>query len=472
MASFIKINACAAHNMLAHYVTDRRLLRNKHIPFSSELRLCVLFRLAMTPPKGKTFTDLSLPDKSDNLELGKSSSPLLEQLASDALNMVKAGKYDEAILLTTSATIKMVEIRAASWERKANITQELHSALMIMQLDSHNVNAYVRAGNLYSVQGKQKAAIATFEQGCNVACDEETRAMFQERIDAAKARLKRRVDFIIQCPPEIVSNIVNYLDMDTITNACMKVSPIWHTIFLNCPSAWKSIHVLDNYHATKIPGDLLIAVSRHVKNLEVVFTSHEGWDNMLLITACTFSSLRSLSVTGHRYHQRPFANLDILYQFLENISPTLNELHIGQWSPRVSVRWILSTCRNLTSIKFSLGSASEYLAEPLFQRSPNLRYFHMDPMTNPQDGLSLVAQHCPNLAVVNTADFTKFAQLISELPVLQNLKLSYMTMTDDSVRSIAACTSLQFLSLTAMNGLTIEGRELLGQNIKQVVDHK
>ncbi|KAI8137567.1 hypothetical protein BJV82DRAFT_634849 [Fennellomyces sp. T-0311] len=280
----------------------------------------------------------------------------MNALRNSVLEALEESRMAEAISLATTAlqelqanTIDMLELRAKAWSKKANSGEELKDALTMIQVAPGHANGYLCASKLYSMQGYQGVAIETLEKGLNHISPSDTGYLeIRHDHEKAKARSQRRVDFIANCPYDIVPFIVNNIADDTIVESTM-VSRTWHTRILQCQTRWRAFQVGNFrnrvYH-------LLPAVSHHIVELKLVAHPLFLAKCFRLMQRRVYPRLRSLEIEGNGCAP------DQVYRFssdfcgtLPSISGTLTHLHIADISTGLPpLAAILAICRNLSKV--------------------------------------------------------------------------------------------------------------------------
>ncbi|KAI8148071.1 hypothetical protein BJV82DRAFT_316055 [Fennellomyces sp. T-0311] len=322
-------------------------------------------------------------------------------------------------------TVSALEMRAAIWQRKNKLSQELNDELLIIKYDGGDINTHIRVAKLYSIQGKQQDAIDMLERALYISPDNEQEESIQQQITLAKARLDRRIDFITRAPFEIASNIVGRIGCNHQIKEPLNVSKGWREVILQCPQPWESsintLYSCDWFWGTPaVFHKLLPLVSHHVKDL-VVYSHHTTTFNEFFHT-CNFSRLQCLEII--RMFDEDHESLGApLYQALRQL-PVLKNLNI-QAVITVQLGQLLSSCLGLTSlilrvrditdwdtglpsttplktIKISTRMTARPVTaenmESLLRRTPDLRHLRLHPRLD--DILSVIKDKCPKLSTL------------------------------------------------------------------------
>ncbi|KAI9494683.1 hypothetical protein BDB00DRAFT_787030 [Zychaea mexicana] len=146
------------------------------------------------------------------------------------------------------------------------LSEELSEAQERIKAGSQDPNNYVLVGRLFSYQGNQQEAISVLEQGLR-AVPADHQLVIQQQIDAAKTRLDRRIDFIAQCPYELVCNIAIYMETKTAIR-CLFVSRSWRYKLLSCKELWRYVTLNGSGKMTMV-RQTLFAVSEHIGTLYI-----------------------------------------------------------------------------------------------------------------------------------------------------------------------------------------------------------
>ncbi|KAI8148984.1 hypothetical protein BJV82DRAFT_663333 [Fennellomyces sp. T-0311] len=371
--------------------------------------------------------------------------PSLEQLTSGTTEALQNGAYDEAIsqsshliheLLKRAAGL--LKLRHVAWNKKANIAEELGDALQMIEFNPLDIDGYLSAADIYSIQGKQQNVIDTLQKALDVPITDDLRNSIQHQIDAAKQRLDRRVDFIAESPHDVFSSIVHHINGDDAMN-CIEVSHTWRNRLLQSPIPWRAAGSIVKspvgYTKDSATYKLLPLISRHVEELNLVELDPQ---TMVLCIDMTrtqlFPRLRSLYIQHYSTTTPDPGDLSIyLYNALPYIALTLTTLVIDEpCNTIISLGCILSICRNLADLRCTVYSIADCHGDgvpishttsltriclssrataltnvlQLVQLSPNLQFLELDNYEG--DILSVIKyQHCPRLIaiVINKESF-------------------------------------------------------------------
>ncbi|KAI9247143.1 hypothetical protein BDA99DRAFT_526198, partial [Phascolomyces articulosus] len=180
------------------------------------------------------------------------------------------------------------------------LTEEINEILIKIQTNPNNPAHYIHAGVLYSCQGNQQESISICEQGLRYfSSSMEDRLVLQQQLYMAKERLERRVDFLYQCPYEIVCNIISQLDSKSAMQ-CIDVARSWRLKVLNYTDIWKEF-VLHSGISTagkkkKKTTQLLSIISIHVEELLIHARPEKIKRYLGLLKEHNFLNLQSLAI--------------------------------------------------------------------------------------------------------------------------------------------------------------------------------
>ncbi|CDH54738.1 predicted protein [Lichtheimia corymbifera JMRC:FSU:9682] len=100
--------------------------------------------------------------------------------------------------------------RARALAISGNFEAALKDAARIRQLAPSSAGGYLCAGHVYSLQGRQKAAIAIYDQGLAAApLSDPCRQLLIQARSIAQERDSNRIDFIKKLPMDIITNIAS-----------------------------------------------------------------------------------------------------------------------------------------------------------------------------------------------------------------------------------------------------------------------
>ena len=178
------------------------------------------------------------------------------------------------------------------------LVQEITEVLIAKNNDPNDPTNYIRAAKLYSCQGYQQEAVNVLQEGLRVITDTRHYLILEQELDRVMSRLKRRIDFIAQCPYEIVHNIVERLVSyhKNMILVCLNVSTIWHRRLLNQKQIWRSIQLDDSEFGNNV-HQVLADISNVVEHLDISITEDITYRRRIEpIKKYPFNNLRSLKI--------------------------------------------------------------------------------------------------------------------------------------------------------------------------------
>ena len=186
--------------------------------------------------------------------------------------------------------------------------------------------SYLRLGNLYTIQGKQKEAIKTYETALrNISSppplknnsndadiihyqQQEQYQTLIQRKKTAMEQYRKRIDFISMLPKELSFSILAQLNKES-KSACLETCKKWCEILLECPMAWYTVNmnnsnfILEAHIESMVPD---IAPNVRYLSLDTVgkMAGSRFIDEM---SNGTFRNIRSLRITGIYIYNRNFS---------------------------------------------------------------------------------------------------------------------------------------------------------------------
>ncbi|KAI8147216.1 hypothetical protein BJV82DRAFT_379866 [Fennellomyces sp. T-0311] len=373
-------------------------------------------------------------------DLDAAADPLIERQLTIIAKALADEQYDQAIssasrlLIRCSSSIaaRALELRASAWERKASLKNELEDALLLIEYDSNNVDAYLRAGKIHSIRGNQQKAIDILSQGLQICALDDHQALLTQHIAIVKAKAQRRIDFIAQAPYDVLCKILSYLDVDAV-NTCMDTCRTWRSKVLECPESWRVMVTLGtNFWRSTRAVNLLPTISKHIETIDTYADPQKVAQLFDNFAKYDFSRLHTL-IAYYTAHNGDFDISHSVNSGLPFVAQTLTELKLDSSAiAGISMGRILSICQKLTSIFLGVGSITECSDvvslshdtlltavkiwtlvpiatisnfKPLFQHSPRLRNLEIHSKEIGGDFLSVLEHHCPELAVISVQTF-------------------------------------------------------------------
>ncbi|KAI7848174.1 hypothetical protein BDC45DRAFT_524222, partial [Circinella umbellata] len=240
---------------------------------------------------------------------------LEEQLATAAATRTIATTKENKRLFQDLDNIIVAahELRANSYAKRGNTTEELKSILAIIDLlprQHEKSKYYLRAGALYSMQGYQERAIEIFEKGMVMAASilpsslsnfTDQYTLLEENKQIALSRSEKCIDFIAKFPYDIVRIITDYLSTDNLYELT-QVTRTWRQRVVEDPLRWKTFRITRGLRANKADKTyrLLPMISRHIEMLKINATADFMPKCLLFIKMHNFSKLQSLKVSQAR----------------------------------------------------------------------------------------------------------------------------------------------------------------------------
>ncbi|KAI8137566.1 hypothetical protein BJV82DRAFT_661233 [Fennellomyces sp. T-0311] len=340
--------------------------------------------------------------------------------------------------------VKLLELRAQAWSKKAKNAEELKDALTMINIAPDCASGYLCAGRLYSMLGYQGAAMDTLKEGLDrILPSDRNYVTIQHEYEKAKTRSQRRIDFVDQLPYELIPYITNHFTHDVVL-ASATVSRAWRIKLLGNPSEWKEFNVeikLDEGDTGTYIGQpfrMLPAVAHYVEQLSLDAQPTIMRNFLKLFQSHEFPRLQGLAISNiSEYRQANNALDKPFFHALEKIGDALTQLSIERLDvllPSLSV--ILSVFRNMAVLNLSkihlipvffsgltglhhttrLTTLTLWFPDidiplheidALIRCSPSL--IHIDIGKCNGDVLSTIVHRCPDLATLSLNKSERFA---------------------------------------------------------------
>ncbi|KAJ8654720.1 hypothetical protein O0I10_009611 [Lichtheimia ornata] len=148
--------------------------------------------------------------------------------------------------------------RARALATSGNFEAALKDVARIRQLVPSSVMGYLCGGHVYSLQGRQKAAIDIYDQGLvAVSSSDPSHQQLVEARSMAHQRDSTRIDFIKELPLDIIMNIApRILSEEKVApseiRAYLDVSRVWREKLLMCI---RELHVLSTINDSHLDAD-------------------------------------------------------------------------------------------------------------------------------------------------------------------------------------------------------------------------
>ncbi|KAI8137596.1 hypothetical protein BJV82DRAFT_718013 [Fennellomyces sp. T-0311] len=287
---------------------------------------------------------------------------------SNAKHAIDNCDYDQAVDLASIAIdniqrlqlLTALDHRAYALGMKSKFDDAVKDAQDMIQHGPAIVTGYLRAGELYAMQGKYAYAISTYEKGLEKVSKEDPE--YTRLIDAKKAAVEKNVrcvDFIACLPVEIGDDIIINLPEKS-KAICLAVSRIWRTRIMGCRLAWVDL-INDDESADIVIATAVPHIAPYVEDLTITTENLQVWLRYLeYMENGSFSKVGSLEVTAAAAKHISTNSVMSLTSVFWQMRYTLDELHLDfAWSAvPISLVDILFYCTCLETLLFSTSSAS------------------------------------------------------------------------------------------------------------------
>ncbi|KAG2220778.1 hypothetical protein INT45_012271 [Circinella minor] len=323
--------------------------------------------------------------------------------------------------------------------------QEIEETLQFIKARPENVLGYLKTAKLYSCQGKQYIALSVLDNGINAVPSSSTdqQLLLRELRDIIQSRIDRRIDYMTQCPYEIVCNIANQVNIMCCLGDKLEfinVSRTWRRKLMGYGPLWKNISISDN-KLWKISHKLPV-LSFVAKFTDKLLVSGGPTTSIKMLTTYPFSNLKKLEIHIERLSPREatsllesafpcvagtLTGLDIyaptstciaLYQILF-VLPKLRSINIQVCALNDGERWAQNSTRHFhynqpkylsqalipesTALltRLEIGTSvyvPMIILHPFLRASTNLRYLALECFRRDVDILAIIDANCPNLA--------------------------------------------------------------------------
>ena len=154
-----------------------------------------------------------------------------------------------------------------------NFNSKIRKAKQMIQLVPSLPDGYLRTGQLYSMHGYQRRAMAIYKQG-REHVDSKHQDTLRQLYNSAKAKKKLRIDIPGLAPYDITTCIAEFLtDEDRLV--LLDVSETWRLKFSQCPSIWSTIFVDSRQRVYTI--DDITRLGHNVGSYVLNLTLHKTW---------------------------------------------------------------------------------------------------------------------------------------------------------------------------------------------------
>ncbi|KAJ8663831.1 hypothetical protein O0I10_000105 [Lichtheimia ornata] len=314
--------------------------------------------------------------------------------------------------------LKVLNRRAMALATNALFEEALHDATQMKQIASYAPSGYLCAAQIFTMQGRQLAAIHECNKGLQtVSLADPLYDQLQVIKSEAESRQDTCIDFITELPLDIIDNIATRFFPQVIrsydtASPYLNVSRNWRDRLCACVELRFSLTAFD---ASSETFHALESYAPFIKGLTL---SYDGLHYLQLLPI--FTMLRSFTAVC----QSCF-DVDLLLEALGHVGNNLKELSIESSSGETSLALgeVFRICPNLTTLhcqtinmdmsaakrtypkmaKLSLArifpSMDQTIIQDLFSRLPALHVFSIDQVADPR-ALLLVPTLCPTVKVL------------------------------------------------------------------------
>ncbi|KAI9494258.1 hypothetical protein BDB00DRAFT_787301 [Zychaea mexicana] len=256
--------------------------------------------------------------------------------------------------------IALIDIRAYAYSLQGCYEAACIDAQRMIHLAPHLADGYMRLGHIHTMYGKQRSAIAAYNDGLeNVAAADQKQG--NEQLQAAKREAEtisqKRVNFVSKLPLEIGTLIISLLPKNAIAS-CISVSRAWRQRALESAASWKILSV-DEEHADRQLASVVGYTAHHVEHL-TLNTSNTATRSKYFecMRDYKFKKLHSLIMTARataNLRSYSFALATALWQ----LRPTLKYLDFKSDSSTsaITLAEVLLACNNVTDLIFTTNSS-------------------------------------------------------------------------------------------------------------------
>ncbi|KAI8148662.1 hypothetical protein BJV82DRAFT_271951 [Fennellomyces sp. T-0311] len=177
--------------------------------------------------------------------------------------------------------LELLDKQAEAHFMKAQFDLAFQNTERMLELAPASALGYLRMGDLYSQQGRQRAAIGVYRRGLEcVSRNDPRRSELEKRRKLASDQKRKRVDFFHVLTDDIIFGILTYLTIRT-RSICAEVSTVWRGRIVSYSELWRVL----NYSELNMPIKSYDDLSTCLKYL--------GY-----MKAGLFENLQSLTVSG------------------------------------------------------------------------------------------------------------------------------------------------------------------------------
>ncbi|CDH54748.1 predicted protein [Lichtheimia corymbifera JMRC:FSU:9682] len=321
--------------------------------------------------------------------------------------------------------------RARALATSGNFEAALKDVARIRQLAPSSAVGYLCAGHVYSLQGRQKAAIDIYDQGLvAVSSSDPSHQQLVKARSMAQERDNTRIDFINKFPLDIITNVApRILSEEKMTPSVIReylgVSRVWREKLLMCIRQLHVFSTIDDNHVNDKNLLGLIAPYCTALTLKSKVVSLRQF-----ISDARFPLLRALNIVDSYYHsyeddEEDYGSRDVLDTIISFRSKaTLTHLTISvdelcdiplgdilsscPYLVDLETTYIntnMSTapasCPNMKSLSFMLNEDQDFDMDDITKRFPGLEKLAVSPFYYATD-LKIIQDNCPKLRVIGS----------------------------------------------------------------------
>ncbi|KAJ8651655.1 hypothetical protein O0I10_012772 [Lichtheimia ornata] len=363
---------------------------------------------------------------------------LWSNVTEQPIPVIKSGTCANVIADSTRSLQQCVQEQLTHLDNRAralatcgSFGAALKDVARIRQLVPSSAMGYLCAGHVYSLQGRQKAAINIYDKGlAAVSSSDPSHQQLVEARSMAQQRDRKRIDFINELPLDIIMNIAPWI-LSTERMApseireYLDVSRVWREKLLSCV---RELHVLSTTNDSHLDADGLpglIATYCTTLTLESRVTCLRDF-----ISDARYPLLKALNINqvsaGDNYDEYGYCGsrhfLDIVASFrytatltrlrifagesyfipfgdILNNCPSLVDLETTYISANMSTA--PASCPNLKSLSFMLNKYQDLDMDDITKRLPGLERLVTSPFQYAKD-LGIIQDNCPKLEVIGS----------------------------------------------------------------------
>ncbi|KAI9498913.1 hypothetical protein BDB00DRAFT_866982 [Zychaea mexicana] len=317
-----------------------------------------------------------------------------------------------------SHLLKVLDARAYGNCMQGKCSLAIEDAQRMIDFSPTVADGYLRKGDILSMYGRQRCAIATYDTGMErIKMDEDNEQQIEQLVLSTTEAIildAKRIDFIARLPIDIVDLILLLLPKDT-KAACLAVSTAWRRKVLECKTAWKRV-VLDDS-----PEDLDVFVGA----IQFIAPSIEHLTINTEVEATRLKYLRCIATQNMRPYTLLFA-----HAFWQTCH-TLTKLNIdlGDSHSFITLAEVLSSCVTITDLTYSTTSSMSAVTGDFSVLESNRMLTNLELKATAITGREMesVLQHCFRIhrLVINGCDPSVFDPIDRLAPYLEILAYNH-----------------------------------------------